>query len=213
MEGLHAMIRQIWILSVQASPTLFHQHLNALALKGSLLRHYTQNVDCIESRLPGLWGKTVQLHGRIDEARCQSCGWVVSVAVDMFSGSELPGCCHCQEVALSQEERGKRGQGIGRLRPNIVLYGEENPSRDFIGQTTVKDLRKGPDAVVVAGTGLKVPGARLMVRELCRTAKAQGGLAIWINKEAPPSGVGIDFDFVLQGECDHVASLLWGRAP
>ena len=172
------MIRQIWILSVKASPTLFHQHLNALALKGSLLRHYTQNVDCIESRLTGLWGKTVQLHGRIDEARCQSCGWVVPLAVDMFSGPDLPGCCHCQEVALRQEKRGKRGRGIGRLRPNIVLYGEENPNCDFVGQNTMRDLRRGPDAVVVAGTSLKVPGARLMTRELYHTAKARGGLTV-----------------------------------
>ena len=132
----------------------------------------------------------------------------MSLAVDMFSGSKLPECCHCQNVALDREGRGKRCLGIRRLRPNIVLYGKENPNCDIIEQTTLKDMHKGPDAVLMAGTGLKIPGARLIVRELYRTAKARGGLAIWINKKAPPSGLGNLFNFILQGECDHVASLL-----
>lgn len=42
---------------------------------------------------------------------------------------------------------GKRQLDIGRLRPNVVLYGEENPNSDMIGKIAEQDLQKGPDIV------------------------------------------------------------------
>lgn len=88
----HAMVCDIYRLSVQAEPTPFHRFLDALAHNGCLLRHYTQNIDCIEHHLPNLWEKTVQLHGRIDEAMCQYCGWNGPLVSDRFCGSDLPDC-------------------------------------------------------------------------------------------------------------------------
>ncbi len=67
---------------------------------------------------------------------------------------------------------GKRYLGIGRLRPNIVLYGEENPNGSAIRKITERDLRTGLDIVIIVGTGLKVPGARRLVREFCRSVKS-----------------------------------------
>ena len=208
-ERLHTLIQELSALSMQARPTSFHRFMDALALKGSLLRHYTQNIDCIEHHLVHLWAKTVQLHGRIDQARCQSCGSIVTLAaVDTFCGSELPGCGRCQEAVLNRERRGQRKLGVGRLRPNVVLYGEENPNGDAIGRLTEKDLRNGPNVVLVVGTGLKVRGAKVLVRELCHSAKARGGLAVWVNKDLPPSDLGFSFDFVFRGDCDEMASVL-----
>ena len=82
---------------------------------------------------------------------------------------------------------GKRHRGIGRLRPNVVLYGEEDPDGDMIGKVAERNLQKGLDMVIVVGTGLKVPGARRLVKEFCRSAKNGGGLAVWINKDPVPS--------------------------
>ncbi len=65
----------------------------------------------------------------------------------------------------------------------MVLYGEENPNGDTIGRVVERDLRTGPDMVIVVGTGLKVPGARRLVREFCRSVKSRGGLAVWISKD------------------------------
>ena len=103
---------------------------------------------------------------------------------------------------------GKRRLGIGRLRPNVLLYGEDNPKGDTIGEVTEQDLMTGPEVVLVVGTALKVPGARRLVTELCYAAKAQGGSTVWINTDAPPSGLKFPLDFAFQGDCDEVASLL-----
>lgn len=189
----HTLIRNISRLSASARPTNFHMFLHKLALGGHLLRHYTQNVDCVEGHLPELWAKTVQLHGRIDQAVCQSCRWTVPFLADSFCGPYSPDCQH---------------RGIGRLRPNVVLYGEEHPNGEIIGNLAERDLQKGPDMVIVVGTGLKVPGARRLVREFCRSAKSGGGLAVWINKDPVPSDLKTCFDFAFQRDCDDIVSLL-----
>ena len=103
---------------------------------------------------------------------------------------------------------GKRRRSIGRLRPNVVLYGEENPKGDIIGELAEQDLRTSPEVVFVVGIALKVPGARRLVKELYRTVEAQGGLTVWINKDAPPSGLKLPLNLILQGDCDEIASLL-----
>ncbi len=54
----------------------------------------------------------------------------------------------------------KRRHGIGRLRPNVILYGEDNPKNDTIGEWTEQDLGTGPEVVFAVETALKVPGAR-----------------------------------------------------
>jgi len=103
---------------------------------------------------------------------------------------------------------GKRQRGIGKLRPNVVLYGEENPKGDMIGELAEQDLGTGPEVVFVVGTALKVPGARRLATELCCTAKTQGRFTVWINKDAPPSGLKLPLDLALHGDCDEVATLL-----
>lgn len=69
--------------------------MDRLAQHGRLLRHYTQNVDCIEQQLPALDMTTVQLHGRIDQALCHQCGWKGPFVPSWFVGPELPSCSHC----------------------------------------------------------------------------------------------------------------------
>ena len=206
--GFHTMICNLSRLSSQAKPTAFHYFLDGLASNGRLIRHYTQNIDCIEHQLPNLGERTVQLHGRIDEAVCQSCGWRTSFLPSRFCGSDLPDCTRCQGVALDREREGKRQRGIGRLRPNIVLYGEDNPNGRIIGASAKQDIRAGPDAVFMVGTALKVPGAKKLARELCRAVQDRGGVTVWINKDVPASGLKLPLDLVLQGDCDEVASLL-----
>ena len=90
----------------------------------------------------------------------------------------------------------------------MVLYGEDNPNGDTIGKVAERDLRTGPDMVIVVGTGLKVPGAKRLVKEFCRSVKSRGGLAVWINKDPVPSGLKVCFDSTFQRDCDDVVSLL-----
>ena len=107
-------------------------------------------------------------------------------------------------MSEEREANGKRASGVGRLRPNIVLYGEENPHGLDIRKVAEADLRKRPDLVLVVGTRLKVPGASTLVRELCSTAQKNGGLAVWVNKEPPRSSVMKFFNLIVLEDCDIV---------
>lgn len=90
----------------------------------------------------------------------------------------------------------------------MITYGEENPAGNTIGKIAERDLRTSPDVVLMVGTGLKVPGARRLVKELCRVAKHRNGFIIWASKEAPPRGLSIAFDAVFLCDCDDLANLL-----
>ena len=81
-------------------------------------------------------------------------------------------------MAIDREKVGIQRRRVGRLRPNVVLFGEQDPDGDAIGRITERDLRKGPDVVLVVGTGLKVPGARRFVKELSCAAKRQDGSTV-----------------------------------
>ena len=207
-DHFHMMVRDLSKRCELAEPTAFHHFMDELASNCCLLQHYTQNIDCIKHHLPNLWEKTVQLHGQINEAMCQYCGWNGPLVPDWFCGSDLPDCNQCQEIALERERMGKRQRGIGRLRPNVILYKEQNPKGDTIGEMAEQDLGLGPEIVFVVGTALKVPGARRLATELCYAAKAQGGLAVWINTDALPSGLRLSLDLALYGDCDEVTTLL-----
>jgi NAD-dependent histone deacetylase SIR2 len=92
----------------------------------------------------------------------------------------------------------------------MLLYEEENPNNTEFGAISLRDLRKGPDTVIITGTSLKIPGARKLAREFCRAAKIRkGGVTIWINKELP--SLDKDFESLLNymicGDCDAAASI------
>src|ERR1051326_8137805 len=52
--SFHAMVRELTEKTREASPTPFHHLLATLAHDGRLLRLYSQNVDCIDTKLPPL---------------------------------------------------------------------------------------------------------------------------------------------------------------
>lgn len=72
-----------------------------------------------------------------------------------FCGSYLPDFHRCQDIALDRERMGNDN----RLRPSVILYGEENPKGHITGELAEQDLGLSPEVVVVVGTALKVPGA------------------------------------------------------
>lgn len=161
----------------------------------------------------GPWPKTIQLHGSLEKMHCTKCKEVKDLDPRIFVGSGTPDCPSCTEVdRLRTGIAGKRSHGIGRLRPRIVLYNEHNPDEDAIGQVSVSDIKSSPDAVIVVGTTLKIPGVRRMVKQLCSKARGKrNGLAVWINLD-PQGPQGIDFkdcfDLVVEGKADDVATLV-----
>lgn len=223
-SSFHDMIRGMSKLTKAAKPTPFHNMLATLSQQDRLLRLYSQNVDGIETALEplatrtplgkdesGKWPKTVQLHGGLDKMVCSKCPEMETFQPDLFAGPVPPICSNCVEVnRIRTEEFGKRSHGIGMLRPRMVLYNEHNPDDEAIGSVTRDDLRKRPDAIIVVGTTLKVPGVKRIVREMCATVRdRKDGVAIWINNDPEPSGKEFEdcWDIIVRAKCDDVARL------
>lgn len=213
------MVRELSHLTQNAKPTPFHHMLATLAEEGRLLRLYSQNVDGIDTALPplattvplnkkGPWPKTIQLHGGLEKMVCSKCGHLSDFEGALFEGPEPPACTECETIDIVRIAGGLRSHGIGRLRPRMVLYNEFNPDEEAIGAVSAADLKSRPDAVIVVGTSLKVPGIRRLAKEMCAVTRGRrDGFTAWINYEPEP--LGIDFkdswDLVVRGECDDVA--------
>lgn len=215
------MVRELSHLTKNAKPTPFHHLIATLAEEGRLLRLYSQNVDGIDTSLPplstniplnpkGPWPKTIQLHGGLEKMACTKCGVIDTFNGALFEGPEPPACPACVEHDQVRTTMGnKRSHGVGRLRPRMVLYNEFNPDQEAIGAVSAADLKARPDAVIVVGTSMKIPGLRRLAREMCWVTRGRrDGFAAWINLDPEP--LGADFkdcwDLVVRAPCDDIAT-------
>jgi len=220
--GFHDMVRTLSKLVRDAIPTEFHEMLATLGGEGRLMRLYTQNVDGIDTSLEplktsvplapkGPWPRTIQLHGSLEIMVCSKCNALFPFQAALFDGPNPPPCTACitnDEVRTTHA--GKRSHGIGKLRPRMVLYNEHNPDEEAIGTVVTADLRSRPDAVIVVGTSMEIPGVKRIVREMCGVVRGRrDGLAVWINRGPPPIGKEFEdcWDLVVKGDCDKVAGL------
>ncbi|KAL8637757.1 MAG: hypothetical protein Q9228_005010 [Teloschistes exilis] len=219
--SFHSMVRGLSQLASQAKPTAFHHLLATLGEEGRLMRLYTQNVDGIDTSLAplatsvplaakGPWPRTIQLHGGLEKMVCSKCNHLSDFQPALFDGPLAPLCTQCVETdKIRTDHAGKRSHGIGRLRPRIVLYNEHNPDDEAIGTVVSSDLRSRPDAVIVVGTSLKIPGVRRIVREMCGVVRSRrNGIAVWVNHDPPPIGKEFEdcWDLVVKGSSDDVAA-------
>ncbi|KAI1102357.1 DHS-like NAD/FAD-binding domain-containing protein [Jackrogersella minutella] len=222
-SSFHTMVRDLSHLTKTAEPTPFHHLIASLAKEARLLRLYTQNVDGLDTSMPplattvplntkGPWPKTVQLHGGLGKMVCSKCNEIRDFDGSLFEGPEAPLCKGCEETDnVRTSHAGKRSHGIGRLRPRMVLYNEYNPDEESIANVVRADMRARPDAVIVVGTSMKIPGVRNMVKDMCRVTRARkDGVTAWINLDPEPTGADLRdcWDLVVKGKCDDVASLV-----
>ncbi|KAG4303112.1 hypothetical protein PCANB_000543 [Pneumocystis canis] len=221
IQKFHTMISDLYKISASAKPTLFHQYIAALARSSRLMRLYTQNIDFLETRIPCLesqtplpmappWPKTIQLHGCLQNMICSKCCWTGPFDPDIFKNDILPNCQQCMEVESIRTIAGKRNIGVGKLRPRIVLYNEYNLDSEAIGKVTTYDLKEKPDALIVAGTSLKIASAKRIVREMIEAVKASHGMTIWINTSDFPKTKEFKnkFDIIVKGDCQEIANLV-----
>lgn len=217
------MVRELAQMTQDARPTPFHHMLASIASEGRLMRMYSQNIDSLDTQMPplattvplntkGPWPTTIQLHGGLEKMVCTKCGHLEPFNASLFEGPEPPLCEKCKEQdEVRTAFAGKRSHGIGRLRPRIVLYNEYNPDEEAIGNVSKADLRRVPDAVIVVGTSLKIPGVRRIVKEMCQlTRSRRDGITAWINLDPEPQGVEFKdcWDLVVRGKCDDIAGLV-----
>ncbi|PLN81488.1 DHS-like NAD/FAD-binding domain-containing protein [Aspergillus taichungensis] len=214
------MVRSLSVEATKTEPTAFHHMLARLAQENRLTRLYTQNIDAIESSMEPLasqiplnvkapWPRTIQLHGSLEKMVCQKCRHLKDFDPVMFDRPDAPECPECTLNNQLRVETGQRSHGIGKMRPRIVLYNEHNPDEEAITSVMNADVRSRPDALIVVGTSLKIPGVRRLVKSLCHVIRGRrNGMTIWINNEPP---VGKEFescwDLMVKGDCDKVAEL------
>lgn len=218
----HAMVNNLHAMSRDSEPSKFHHLLNDIAQTGRLLRHYTQNIDCLESKLPhlqtkvplpanGPWPATIQLHGSVNSMYCVKCHWEAKYEPRLFTTEEAPVCPMCAETERIRCEKNLRARSIGRLRPRIVLYEEYHPEGEKIGKVSETDIRSKPDCLLIVGTTLKIPGVKVLVRELARVVRSGGGCVIWVNKDQPKLDV-VDYiewlDLIVTGDCQVIGDVV-----
>ncbi|KAB5540263.1 hypothetical protein GE09DRAFT_1192039 [Coniochaeta sp. 2T2.1] len=160
----------------------------------------------------------VFLHGSLDSLRCFLCGQTSSWddserELETLAGRQ-PTCPHCAGATAAREERGKRALGVGKLRPDIVLYGEDHPHADLIGNIIEHDISLGPDMLLILGTSLRVHSLKTVVREFAKTVHSKGGSVVFVNFTKPPDSVWSDvIDFWVQWDCDAWVSDIKTRKP
>jgi NAD-dependent SIR2 family protein deacetylase len=139
------------------------------------------------SRLPSPPAETprcIPLHGTLQTMHCQICNHsfpLLQYLPSLISGHP-PSCPECTSLETTRQLVGKRPRGIGKLRPNVVLYNEAHKDGEGVGEVVQKDLigsskgkgRSGADLLLVVGTSLRVPGTKRMVREFAKAVRARG---------------------------------------
>ncbi|SCV04736.1 LAMI_0H18668g1_1 [Lachancea mirantina] len=219
------MIIQLYHQSTECQPTEFHHLMDRIAGEGRLRRLYTQNIDALEHKLPSLSPMsqknapvTIQLHGNVREMFCVKCSKIYDLNSAIFkcnvteeSKDMVPSCPECQEFESVRAVAGLRSQGVGKLRPRVVLYNEVHPDGDAIGAIISKDLKTSPDCLLIVGTSFKIPGVRTLCRDFARVVHKKKGFVVWINKEIPSKRDQeyLDFiDVIIVGDCQDVCHFM-----
>lgn len=160
----------------------------------------------------------VYLHGSLEQLRCFQCKRTSSwdeMEDETLSGQQ-PECPHCVQATVAREEKGKRALGVGKLRPDIVLYGEEHPSYHLIGPIVEHDIKlcRGADMLLILGTSLKVHGLKFLVREFANALHNKNGKVVFVNFTKPPESIWSDIiDYWVQWDCDAWVADLQARVP
>ncbi|TVY82012.1 NAD-dependent histone deacetylase HST3 [Lachnellula suecica] len=151
--------------------------------------------------------EVVLLHGSLGQLRCGICAklssWDHPEREAAISSGQAPDCPQCEDHSNKRTGRGRRSLAVGRLRPDIVLYGEEHPSADLVGPLITHDLGLGPDVMLIMGTSLKVHGLKVMVKEFAKSIHTRGGKVVFVNRTKPPESTWGDvIDYWVEWDCD-----------
>lgn len=131
-------------------PTKTHYFLKLLELKGILQRVYTQNIDTLEKQAGLPDEKMVYAHGSFADCHCIECGKQVKLA-DWRTAIENEEIPRCGGHLFSLD--GKQDTCTGLVKPDIVFFGEDLPSR--FAEMRKPDFKEC-DCLIVLGTSLQV---------------------------------------------------------
>ena len=138
--------------------------------------------ECSTSRLlpssPSI-PKCIPLHGTLQLMHCMMCmhSYPLRDYIDSLVSGTPPLCPQCIALEETRQVIGKRSRGVGKLRPSVVLYNEDHKDGEEVGNIARRDLRgngrAGADLLLVAGTSLRVPGVKRIVREFSKAVRSR----------------------------------------
>ncbi|KAK4243266.1 DHS-like NAD/FAD-binding domain-containing protein [Corynascus novoguineensis] len=104
----------------------------------------------------------VLLHRSLYRLRCSNCLVTFSWheggrEMESPSGPEPP-CPGCTKISDDKKAKRKRVTAIGKLRPDIVLYDEQDPRAEAISAIASHDQSLRPDVLLIMGTSLTTYG-------------------------------------------------------
>ena len=150
------MVRQIH----EAEPNPGHVALAEMESAGILKAILTQNIDNLHQRAGSR--RVLELHGHLREVTCLNC-FQVAPAEEALTAAALgtvPRCSLCGGV----------------VKPNVVLFGEQLPSKIFVA--AMKHARQA-DLVLVVGSSLSV----MPVAKIPAVVHSNGGQVIIVNNQ------------------------------
>ncbi|KAM7209800.1 DHS-like NAD/FAD-binding domain containing protein [Rhypophila decipiens] len=212
--------------AMNADPTKTHRFIRKLRDVGKLVRHYTQNMDCLEEKAglstdvrKGLESaECVLLHGSLYHFRCSNCPTTfrqVEGNREMESAldPESP-CPACTKISDNRKARGKRGTAIGKLRPDIVLYDELDPRAESISAIARHDQSLHLDVFLIMGTSLATYGVKLLIRDFAEVIhKRRIGKVVFVNLTKPAKSWDNVIDYWVEWDCDAWVGDLMERQP
>jgi len=138
-------------------PNITHKYLKKLEDIGKLKAIVTQNIDGLHTKAGNK--NVYEIHGTIYKNHCIKCEKEYS-ADYVFNSNNIP-LCNCG----------------GTIRPNIVLFGEMLPEREY--NQSLLSMSKA-DMLIVIGTSLTVSPASDMINVF------NGKYLVIINKDKTP---------------------------
>jgi NAD-dependent histone deacetylase SIR2 len=138
--------------------------------------------------------RVIPLHGTMHTLTCRKCHHHAPLEGDYLetlARGEPIACPVCSASEHHRSVNAERSRGVGVLRVDVVLYGEEHVDALRIGEITHRDLMgPRPDLLLVVGTSLKVPGTKRLVRELAKVVRSpeprEGDVkTIYLNLDYP----------------------------
>ena len=151
--------------TMDAQPNGAHRAIARLEKIGYLDAVITQNIDMLHSRAGNK--NIFELHGHMREATCISCFKVYPaepILGKFLEDNAVPTCPTCNGV----------------LKPNVILFGEQLPVREFLG---AQDSARKSDLMLIIGSSLEVEPAS----DLPRLAHRHGARLVIVNLEPTPA--------------------------
>jgi NAD-dependent histone deacetylase SIR2 len=133
--------------------------------------------------------------------------------METLPGPEAP-CPGCTKISDDRKAKGKRATAIGKLRPDIVLYDEQDHRTESISAIARHDQSLLPDVLLIMGTSLATRGVQLLIRDFAKVIHKRGaGKVVFVNRTKPAKSWDGVIDYWVEWDCDVWVRDLVDRNP